>query len=196
MPSGGAARGCPHWAQVGWVMYAIVSQQCWHTQGSGAPRVLRLHTRQRGGRTKSSSARTAPSCFHISPQAHGSPLYVAMDTRKWCVSPGCSTTRLLSIPRSWRVQTVGRARIGLNTDCLPRSWRGEDHHMWKLGDVKRHGGRDTALLVLECAAHQPVRICDKIGVDIVENQGRYVSWLAQIVWSVHREELAGRETIL
>jgi hypothetical protein len=53
--------------------------------------------------------------------------------------------------------------------------------MWKLGSVKRHGGLDTALLVLERAAHQPIRICDKIRVDIVENQGRDVSWLAQIV---------------
>jgi hypothetical protein len=41
--------------------------------------------------------------------------------------------------------------------------------MWKLDSVKRHGGLDTALLVLECAAHQPIRLCDKISVDIVEN---------------------------
>jgi len=68
--------------------------------------------------------------------------------------------------------------------------------MWKLRGVKRDGGLDATLLVLECAAHQPIRICDKIGVDIVENQGRYVSWLAQIVWSVHHEELASRKTIL
>jgi hypothetical protein len=50
--------------------------------------------------------------------------------------------------------------------------------MWKLSNVKRHGGLDTALLVLERAAHQPVRICDKISVDVVENQGCYVAWLA------------------
>jgi hypothetical protein len=68
--------------------------------------------------------------------------------------------------------------------------------MWELGGVKRDGGLDATLLVLECATHQPIRICDKIGVDIVENQGRYVPWLAQIVWFVHREELAGRKTIL
>ena len=74
-------------------------------------------------------------------------------------------------------------------------WWGEDHHMWKLGSVKRDGGLDATLLVLKRAAHQPIRICDKIGVDIVENQGRYVSWLAQIVWSIHCEELAGRKTI-
>src|SRR5215470_18535811 len=60
MPSGGAASGCPHWAQVGGVIYSTASQQGWHTQGSEAPRVLRLHTRQRGGKIKSSSTRTAP----------------------------------------------------------------------------------------------------------------------------------------
>jgi hypothetical protein len=68
--------------------------------------------------------------------------------------------------------------------------------MWKLGSVKFHGSLDTALLVLERATHQSIRIRDKIGVDVVENQGRYVSWLAQIVWCVHRQELAGRKTIL
>src|SRR5262245_50105197 len=68
--------------------------------------------------------------------------------------------------------------------------------MRKLGRVERDDGLEAALLVLERAAHQPIRICDKIRVDIVENQRRDVSWLAQIVWSVHREELTGRQTIL
>src|SRR5262245_32611777 len=99
-------------------------------------------------------------------------------------------------PALLEIQTVSWACIGLNTDCLPRGWRSENHHMWKLGSVKRHGGLDTVPLILERAAHQSIRICDKIGVDVVENQRRYVSWLAQIVWSVHCEELAGRKTIL
>src|SRR5215468_8420714 len=94
------------------------------------------------------------------------------------------------------IQTVGWACIGLNTDRLPwRRWS-EDHHMWKLPGVECDGGLEVVLLVLEGAAHQAIRICDKIGVDVVESQGRYVSWLVQIVWSVHREELAGRQTIL
>src|SRR4030095_5004426 len=99
-------------------------------------------------------------------------------------------------PALLEIQTIGRARIGLNADRLPWSWWGEDHHMWKLGRVERDGGLDWALLVLERAAPQSIRICDKIRIDIVENQGRDVSWLAQIVWSVHREDLAGRKTIL
>src|SRR5262252_2650322 len=53
------------------------------------------------------------------------------------------------------IQTVGRARIGLNTDRLPRVWRSVDHHMWKLRRVKRDGGLDVTLLVLQRAAHQP-----------------------------------------
>ena len=75
-------------------------------------------------------------------------------------------------PALLKIHTIGWARIGLNTDRLPWGWRSVDHHMWKLGSVKRHGGLDATLLVLERATYQPICICDKIGVDIVENQRR------------------------
>jgi hypothetical protein len=38
-----------------------------------------------------------------------------------------------------------------------------------LGGIERDSGLDTVLLVLEGAAHKPIRIGDKIGVDIVES---------------------------
>src|SRR5512145_3240311 len=98
--------------------------------------------------------------------------------------PGLQHDTVALNPTLVEIQTVSRACIGLNTDGLPRGWWRVDHHMWKLGRVKRHGGLDTALLVLKRAAHQPIRIGDKISVDIVEHQGRYVSWLAQIIQSI------------
>jgi hypothetical protein len=99
-------------------------------------------------------------------------------------------------PSLLEIHTVGRARIGLNTDRLPWGWRSIDHHMWKLGSIKRYGSLEAILLILERAAYQPIYICDKIGIDIVEHQGRDVSWLAQIVRAVHCEEFTGRKTIL
>ena len=41
--------------------------------------------------------------------------------------------------------------------------------MRKLAGSERDRGLDAVLLVLEGAAHQPIRIGDKIGVDIVES---------------------------
>jgi hypothetical protein len=38
-----------------------------------------------------------------------------------------------------------------------------------LGGIERDRGLDAVLLVLEGAAHQSIRIGDKIGVDVVES---------------------------
>jgi hypothetical protein len=66
------------------------------------------------------------------------------------------------------IEAIGWAGIWLNTDRLPGCWWGVNHGIWELCGVKRYSGLDTTLLIREGTAHQAIRLCHKIRVNIVE----------------------------